>query len=166
MTSSAKKTDYQAQGTDFLKKTDVTMDVKFLRYDFHFDGDKAKRDIYEIVFKRGKRSFKFNFGQSINASGKWFMYGQKNAGISHADKRPIPAFDWDKNKSYAIPSAYDVLTCLSKDDPGTFKDFCGNFGYDEDSRTAERTYKAVCDEWQNVKTIWTDSEIEKLQEIQ
>jgi hypothetical protein len=65
-----------------------------------------------------------------------------------------------------FPSAYDVLTCLTKCDPGTFENFCSDFGYDTDSRKAERTYKAVCDEWEQVSKLFNEQEIELLQEIQ
>ena len=64
------------------------------------------------------------------------------------------------------PTAYDVLACLQKYDVGTFENFCSEFGYDEDSRTAEKIYKAVCKEYLNVCKLWSDSEIEELAEIQ
>jgi hypothetical protein len=47
------------------------------------------------------------------------------------------------------PSAEDVLDCLASDSSsyenyaGSFEDWCGEFGYDTDSRKAERTYN-VC----------------------
>lgn len=63
------------------------------------------------------------------------------------------------------PSLYDVLTCLQKWEVGTFQNFCGEFGYDEDSRTAERIYKSVCKEFANVERLFSDI-IEELQEIQ
>lgn len=63
------------------------------------------------------------------------------------------------------PAMYDVLTCLTKYDPYTFEDFCGDYGYDEDSRTAERIYKAVCKEWRAVERLFSDV-LDKLQEIQ
>ncbi len=63
------------------------------------------------------------------------------------------------------PSLYDVLTCLQKYDVGTFWQFCWEFGYDEDSRTAEKIYKAVCKEFENVERLFSDI-IEELQEIQ
>lgn len=73
-----------------------------------------------------------------------------------------------KNQKNEIvnPSEYDVLTCLTKYDAGTFENFCGDFGYDTDSRSAERTYKAVVIEWENVSKLFSESEIEELQEIQ
>jgi len=63
------------------------------------------------------------------------------------------------------PTMYDVLACLTKYDPGTFENFCSDYGYDTDSRSAERTYKAVCKEWQAVERLFGDI-IEELQEIQ
>ncbi len=63
------------------------------------------------------------------------------------------------------PRAYDVLSCLTKYDIGTFDDFCGEFGYDTDSRTAYKQYKAVLKEWKNVELLFTDEQLELLQEI-
>jgi hypothetical protein len=63
------------------------------------------------------------------------------------------------------PNLYDVLTCLQKYDVGTFDDFCANFGYDTDSRTAERIYKNVCKEYKAVERLFSDV-IDELQEIQ
>ncbi len=42
------------------------------------------------------------------------------------------------------PTAEDVLGCLASDSagPDSFEDFCREYGYDEDSRTAERTFNA------------------------
>ena len=46
------------------------------------------------------------------------------------------------------PSAADVLDCLASDaagyeSAGSFEDWASEYGYDTDSRKAERTYKAV-----------------------
>jgi len=41
------------------------------------------------------------------------------------------------------PSAYSLIACLSWADPGTFEQFCSEYGYDQDSRNAEKTWKAV-----------------------
>lgn len=63
------------------------------------------------------------------------------------------------------PTMYDILACLQKYECGTFSDFCGEFGYDCDSRKAERIYKAVCREYDAVKRLFGDILVE-LQEIQ
>jgi hypothetical protein len=62
------------------------------------------------------------------------------------------------------PCAYGVLSCLTKSDPGDFECFCGDFGYDMDSRSAEKTWKAVCAEFEKVEALWSDV-IDQLQEI-
>lgn len=63
------------------------------------------------------------------------------------------------------PTMYDVLATITKYDEGDFEDFCGEFGYSTDSRTAERVYKAVCKEYAAVQRLFGDV-MEQLQEIQ
>ena len=42
-----------------------------------------------------------------------------------------------------IPAtAYDVLACLEWFTPDSFAEFCAEFGYDEDSRKAEKIWRA------------------------
>ncbi len=135
------KTEYQKKAEDFLTEADTNFKVEFLRHAVHFEGETTKRDIYLAVFKRKGRSMTVEFGQSLNLSN---ASGHKRTS----------------------PTAYDVLACLTKYDPSTFEDFCSEFGYDVDSRKAEKVYDAVCKEWANVQKIWSDKEIEALQEIQ
>lgn len=61
---------------------------------------------------------------------------------------------------------YDLLSCIQKSDVGTFHNFCGDFGYDEDSRKAEQVYIAVCKEYQKVQKFFTVPELEELLDIQ
>lgn len=75
-------------------------------------------------------------------------------------------FNTEQAETIVHPSAYDVLTCLTKSDPGDFENFCSEYGYDTDSRSAMRTYKSVRKEWQNVSKLFSETEIEQLQEIQ
>ncbi len=69
---------------------------------------------------------------------------------------------WDLGEE---PKPYDVLASIQKSKVGDFNNFCGNFGYDEDSKKAEKTYKAVCEEWDNIRILFSNEEIEKLQQI-
>tara|TARA_R110000868_G_scaffold379828_1_gene645771 strand:- start:1031 stop:1801 length:771 start_codon:yes stop_codon:yes gene_type:complete len=68
-------------------------------------------------------------------------------------------------KSNVPPSVYDVLACLTKYDIGNFENFCSDFGYNTDSRTAYKTYKAVLKEWKNIERLFTNDQLELLQEI-
>lgn len=138
---------YQIEASELLQKMGVKFSVKFIKYGLHFTEDKDSRDIFRVIFKRenfvieGGKFFRFSlrFGQSINNS---------------------------DGMGGCPPSAYDVLACIQKYDVGSFPNFCGDFGYDEDSRKAYKTYLAVCKEWHNVRSFFTDAEIEQLQEIQ
>lgn len=62
------------------------------------------------------------------------------------------------------PTMYDVLTCLQKYDVGDFKDFCGEFGYEE-NRDSKKVYNAVVKEYNAVERLFGDI-LEELCEIQ
>lgn len=71
-----------------------------------------------------------------------------------------------KNTAVYRTCEYDVLAALTKYDPGTFLDFCAEFGYDSDSISALKTYWAVCEEYAGLARIFTREELERLAEIQ
>lgn len=120
-------TDYEKQAQEFLKSVRGDVKVEFLEYGKHFDDDKEARNVYRFTIKRGGKSYSGRFGQSIVAT---------NAGNE--------------------PTVSDILSCLTKNDPGTFDEFCSEFGYDTDSRRAEKTYKAVVKEWAGVDRVFGD----------
>lgn len=64
------------------------------------------------------------------------------------------------------PTMYDVLTCLQKYEVGTFENFCSDFGYNDDSITALKTYKAVCKEYNSMLRVFGATILEEMQEIQ
>jgi hypothetical protein len=129
------KTDYQKQANDFLKKTGTTYKATFIKNDLYFTDDKEPRDIWRITLKRNGKRWSFRFGNSINAS-----------------------------QTNEAPTAYDVLATLTKYDVGSFNDFCFDFGYDTDSRKAEKIYKAVVKEFEHVDKMFSDV-INELAEI-
>lgn len=63
------------------------------------------------------------------------------------------------------PTAYDILSCITKYDPYTFENFCADFGYDSDSRKAEKIYHACCREYAGVVRVFGDV-LEQLREIE
>lgn len=145
-------TDYEKQAEEFLQKTGTTFSAEFVKHGKHFTDEKYSRDIYTCELRRGDRFYIFQFGQSLKES------------ITPEHRKQI------KNRKKELeklkPTAYDVLACLQKYDVGTFEDFCSEFGYDADSRKAEKIYKAVLDEWRNVQILFSDEELEELREIQ
>lgn len=167
--------NYEKMANDFLLSTDTIITMEFLKNDYHFDDDKTKRDIYKVTIKRGNRKFSFNFGQSLQNSAK--LRDPRNGNEFTMDggclKGNTKILDVERYRSAVklievkgnAPTNYDILACLTKYELGTFEDFCGNFGCDTDSIRAKKTYKAVEKEYNNVCKIWSDSEIERLQEI-
>ena len=174
---------YEQQAAEFLQNTNTKLSVEFSHHGKHFADDKSTRDVYTCTLSRGKRSYTFNFGQSIVNSGFYYTIGKQKFTIDRKYLQP----EFKKNLIFHIkkesgftflnngesdvihypkaPTAYDILACLTKYDPGTFEDFCSEFGCDTDSRNAERTYKAVVKEWEAVNRLFTDEEIEELTEI-
>lgn len=176
---------YEQQAIDFLSKTNTEFTVKFVKNDKYFDDDKYSRDIYNITLKRGNRKFSFNFGQSLNKSGQYQvaehlqnkLWCEQTTGgkirFTSGEYKLLKARNFNilekdiiKNPNYSVPTAYDILACLTKSDPGTLEDFCNEYGYDLDSKKAEKTYKAVKDEYNNVCMLFSDEEMAELSEIQ
>ena len=168
---------YEQQAIDFLTKTNTTFTAEFLKHGKHFEDDTQTRDIYKITLQRGGRKYSFNFGQSIYASGQIQLVERLRNKMITADFAKKfgsnYAFDLTKKKqillstslkdtelpinpNYSFPTEYDVLACLTKYDPGTFQDFCDNFGYDTDSRNAEKTYNAVKEEYNNLCALFNE----------
>ena len=164
-------TDYEKQANDFLQKTGATMTADLLGNFPYFDSDKEPRDVYQITITRGGRKpWTFTFGQSIRNSGAKIIEGHHPRLISKAKKlhyenagyKYLNPVGWVKRSKK--PTAYDVLSCVQKYDIGTFDDFCLDFGYDTDSRKAEKTYFAVQREVSECQRMFGDA-MEDLENI-
>lgn len=172
-------TTYEQQAAEFLAVTGTTFTAEFLENGFHFQDDKDVRDIYKITLKKGSRKYSFKFGQSIMNSQYYqdpikertytLNGGCRTGNYSINDiSKYQNSFGFGKQMKLIAgkqPTPYDVLACLTKYDPGTFEDFCGEFGYDTDSRKAYKTYKAVKREWENVAILFNDEQLDMLREI-
>lgn len=113
------------------KKFNIKLKIKDIEYKTMQWDKNQQRYVFKLQLLRGRKSYTFEFGQSIS-------------------------------KGSEEPNLYDVLTCLQKYDVGTFEDFCGDFGYDLDSRTAEKTYKAVVKEFEAMERLFSSEELEVL----
>jgi hypothetical protein len=130
------KNEYDLQAANFAKKHNVKLTV-----------------IGEPEYKRyftDDKEYRYVFKLRLSRNGKKYTF----------------SFGQSINSGAEEPGMYDVLTCLTKYDPETFEDFCYNYGYDIDSRKAEKTYEAVCKEWNAVNRLFPESEVmEELREI-
>lgn len=67
------------------------------------------------------------------------------------------------------PTMYDVLAALTRYDPGTFEDFCSEFGYNSMALSeypkVKKVYDGCCKEYKAMKRLFSDC-MEELSEIQ
>ena len=177
--------EYLKQANDFLNKTNSTLEIKFLKTGKHFQNDKEKRDIYEFTLRRGTRTYNGTFGNSfrdsgIKLNGRVVMTTEAaidkkllNANNNIFELFSLTHFGWVLGYPVStkeielpkMPNAYDILSCLTKYDVGSFEDFCSEFGYDVDSRSAEKIYKAVVKEYEGLSMLYSDEELEEMSEI-
>ena len=68
------------------------------------------------------------------------------------------SFDYGQSiiKGCIEPTMYDVLACLTKHDPGSYIDFCDNFGYDVYDKRSKKVYNAVVKEYDYVCRLFGD----------
>lgn len=128
--------EYETKTDALLAGMGVSFKATYLDHALHFEEDTEARDIYRCIFRRGAKRFHVRFGQSL-----------------------------DKSREGEPPSSYDVVACLTKDDPGTFEQFCDEYGYDTDSRKMFRLYSRVVREWYKVRSFFSDGELDRLREI-
>ena len=175
--------EYTEQAEKFLADTDTTFSIVHLYTGPHFDDDKEKRDVYQLTLTNKRGIYSAKFGDSISNTLDRLLAKESTpfgcrlipnqALYKHTyTKNPVTFYKWcikNHKRLRALPktpTAYDVLACLTKYDPGTFANFCSEFGYDTDSKKAEKVYFAVQEEWAGVRKLFTPEQMEQLQEIQ
>ncbi len=151
---------YETQAAQALAGMSVEFRAAFVFHGPYWPEDKESRNVWELILSRAngadskdRKVVSFRFGQSIADS----FYNQNK---DFRDARPsmVPT---QRN----LPSAYDLLACLTKYDPGSFLEFCDEFGYNNDSILARNTWEAVVEEYAKVKRFFRAAEIEIIREI-
>lgn len=166
--------DYQKQAQDFLDKHEITFSVvrDKIGCPLWCDGKHIHGDHHIVTFKRGTKEFKLDF---------WDSY--KDKAIRDCEWNPsyrgkdLPEELWGlnlkeisfkKSEARKLPTAYDVLACLTTYDVGTIDDFISEFGYEMktsgDFAKIQITYNAVVDEWRKVNSFFNDC-LDELREI-
>lgn len=131
--------NYNEQTINFLKATKSTLTIDYLATEPNpnWKDDKAYCNHYKCVLRHNRKQYTFDFWDSIH------------------------------NTEYGIePNEYDILACLEKYQPeDTFEGFCYEFGYDTDSISALRIYKAVCKQYKALCRLYNEEEMALLAEI-
>jgi hypothetical protein len=137
------KTDYNAQAKKFLvdTNTSIYIDKAVPQTEplWAKKGEKHGID-YSIRLKNSRHCYDFHFWDSIE----------------NAEKKPFSK----------KPTEYDVLSCLNPLQENDFDEFCNAFGYDNDSRQAEKIFNACVEQDRNLRKLWSIDELLLLREIQ
>lgn len=142
---------YELQANTFLKNTATTLIVNFSHYGKHFESDTYKRNIYEVSLKREKRPpYIFRFGDSV-----------VNSTIQKHYMRKV---GYNRKVGYK-PTNYSILACLDSYCPISFDNFCADYGYDTDSRSAYRTFEKCLQERSALEAMFSPDELEQLSSI-
>lgn len=161
-----KVSEYEQQALNFLAETKTEFNAVRVAFGKYFEDDKEERDIYRVsLVRKDRKPMIFNFGQSIVNSGTLDANHKLSEKFMRSGKM-FPKNPEDFECKRKAPTAYDVLACLQKYDVGTFEDFCSEFGYDQDSRKAEKIYLSVVKEYNSLRALYSEEEMEKLREIQ
>jgi len=161
--------DYSKQAQDILTKHNITFSAVLVGDDcpaFCEDAE-AGRDMDKVnVFPRRTHIHGKHYRCTFTAKDRaplymdfWNSYADEAHNAKDIFARP------KNDRKKRVPTPYDVLACITKSDPGSFENFCGDFGYDSDSRKAESVYRAVVAEWQRVAKFFTAEELAELQEV-
>jgi hypothetical protein len=145
------KTEYDIKAEQFLEKFGLQVSFKLVDCDVpKWEKNSGNyHNHYKVTTKRTERTERINFTFPLTFSFDWWD------STSNTDKD-------------IKPTAYDALSSISSDSQvfDSFEDFCGEFGYDEDSREAERIWKSYSKLSAKVNAFFTEEELEALSEIQ
>lgn len=168
--------EYDKQAQDFASKHRVTMQADYLGH-FPRLGEYAVAQFRVTLSREGKKDYTFQYSDSLRDSWKYIDCNGTKQHIKTQGLPPKLSQKYWPNKgqqqkigpfslypTIPSPSLYDILTCLTKSDPGTFEDFCLEYGYDNDSRKALEVYFAVQKDWIECNNIFHDC-LDELQEV-
>lgn len=154
---------YDKQGDTFLKETGVLIEVlkAIPQTAPHWEQGNKHGIQYSV------RLAKLNPDTVVKLE-KGQVYGAIDDNRRHITEE-IQFFYWgsikDKEKNpMKKPTAYDILASIYTP-IDTFENFCADFGFNEDSRTAEHIYKEVQELNAKLARVFTQEELEALQTI-
>ena len=167
--------EYVKQAEEFLRKADATMEFHFAGYVVPpLWGEKEKPHAsYRVTITTPRGSYTLDFYDCLAHTEILQMtlddytikkFKRSPGDCCYSENREAQR-EFTAKKAKAKPTCYDVLACLTHYDPGSFQNFCDEFGYSNDSIRALKTYLAVQDEWENLRRIFTPEQLEELAEI-
>jgi hypothetical protein len=165
-TKTTQPTEYDIQASDFLKATQTKITKRYVGHTKRL-GDTRTAEFEVTIEPTGRRPWTFQFNDSIVNS--YEVVDSRTHCGGFRRWRPfnsVPTrFHMEKRESHTTPSDYSILACLSVCYADCLQDFCDEYGYDTDSVKARDMWLAVQDETAALRRMFTEEELEQLQEI-
>jgi len=167
-----KMNEYDVKAQEFLEETNTKFEAIYLGL-ADVDWDSRLHDHYHIILTSPKSRQTFDFYASLHDTER---HNWTNDDIArrefHMDYEGLDMTCKNKvcrlRKEYqeeSVARPYDVLACLEKYRHGSFNEFCREFGYSNDSISAQKTYFACQEEYEKVCKLFTREQIKELREI-
>lgn len=159
--------EYQEQALNFLKECSATLDIKFSHVGKNelWKDDNALREIYIFTINTPNGSYSSCFYDSIYNYKRKQWIDKRLANTTRYGITGREAQRLREERKTLIPNEYSILSCLDGHPVGSFKDWCWEFGYDDDSITALKLYAECQEEYDGLRKIFTNEQLEKLNEI-
>lgn len=130
-------TDYERIAKDFCKKHGAKVAFRWIANEENpLWNDSQRRPHYKATIKTERGQMTVDFWDSVY-------------NMTHGE----------------TPTEYDIFTCLEKYEVYDFCEWCGEYGYDTDSRRAYRLWCLCRRQWVSVQRVFTDEQIAELREI-
>ena len=139
----------------------------------YFPEDKEKRQTLKVNIKRNNKTISFSFGMSIHDTEILHYSGSRTRSKhNYTLNKIINCYDiahskgkqeHDKEINKILKNLpYSIYACIGSEYfcPDTFEDFCSEYGYNDDSIKALELFKKCLKQANNLKTIFTEEEIE------
>lgn len=173
---------YQEQAERFCERTNTRIMLRYVGMKPHFTDSDEPRDTWEFSIKRGAREHTGVFGDSTkNTEDRIARMLRNDASYAHNVRlgRKTPPMEYSiRSKRWEAlsrewgaegfgdrPTAYNILACMTTNAPqDDIDDFAAEYGYTKPSE-AIKVFAAVQKEWKAMQALYTDEELEALQEI-
>lgn len=169
--------DYKQEALDFLNECGSSILIREAGREIPTWDTKAHAT-YVCVITTPRSSMTVKFYDSAKNTDLLDMtvvqYAEQMFRMRYNDLRPFERIkaqtELKMRKAEAHPNAYDILTCLQKNEVDSMDDFMAEFGYEiksaQDMTDFINTYNAVVNEYKDVRRCFTPEQIEKMREIQ
>jgi hypothetical protein len=132
-----------------------------------FQDEKEERLVIRVTLIRGSQSFWLDFGRSIRDTDIYrrakCQFTQKEIDYSGTmlmlKEKGEAQREWQEVLDDTL---YSLLCCIKSDYgcPIVFKEFCGEYGYDTDSRKAHDLWERCLEQSAGLERIFTEEEIQ------